>query len=499
MQFKISQEPLEKIKVDLIVLGCPQKETAFIPKSGGGQALDKILGGLLSDTIEKEHFKGEVGAYKMIHTTGKIPSRGVLLVGMGKLDEFTLDVPRKIGAKVAEVANEIHSSSVAGVILPETIKGFSSFARIEAFVAGILLGCYKFQDYKSEKDIEPVTLKEVVLLVKGNKEKTKVAINRAVIISDGVNLVRQLVNTPAKDLTPDILSKKAKEVALTCKLKCEIFGPKEILAQKMNLILAVSRGSENEPRFVHMSYKPSGKIKSRVAIVGKGVTFDSGGYDLKPPRSMLDMKHDMAGSAVCIAVMKIISKLKPNVAVDAYMPIVDNMIDSKAEVPGNIIKSRNGKTVEIISTDAEGRLILADAISYAIEKKPDYLIDVATLTGGLLYALGELYTAVIGNNQKLIDKYLTAANYESEPAWQLPLAKEYKKGFKEGPADLRNMGKTRADTIAASLFLEEFVGETKWLHLDIAESAWTDEPLDYSPKGGTGAVVRTLTKLLTSM
>lgn len=505
MQFKLSKEPLEKIRADVIAVLCRQKVKdkkdkgiAALQSSDGGTDIDKLLGGLLSKIIKDETFRGETGSTKLVYTAGagNFPASAVLLVGAGKPDEFNLDVLRKVGAKIASVANEMKAASVAGVIQPELIEGFASAERIQALAEGFLLGSYKFEHYKDKKDIEPYTLKEIIFTARSGHAKIEEAIHKAAIISDGVNLVRDLVNTPAKDMTPAILAKQAEDAAKKGKLGCEVWGPKKIAEEKMGLFLAVARGSENEPRFVHMSYRPAKKARAKIALIGKGITFDSGGYDLKPSRFMLNMKCDMAGAATCIAIMQIISALKLRVAVDAYIPATDNMIDAKAEVPGNIIRARNGKTVELVSMDAEGRLILADAISYAAEKKPDLMIDIATLTGGVLYALGEIYTAVLGNDQKFIDKYLASSKYENEPAWQLPLVKEYKKGFTEGLADLKNQSKTKAQTIEGGLFLEEFAGDTKWLHLDIAESALTEDDKDYTPKGGTGATVRTLIHFL---
>ena len=264
----------------------------------------------------------------------------------------------------------------------------------------------------------------------------------------------------------------------------------------MNLISAVSRGSLNPPRFIHIRYKPAKKTNKSMAIVGKGVTFDSGGYNLKPSRHIENMKADMGGAAAVLGLMKILPVIKPNVVVDAYIPASENMIDGEAHKPGDVIKSRSGKTVEILNTDAEGRLLLADAIDYAIAKKPDILIDLATLTGGVRYALGEIYTAILGNDQKLIDNILAASKEAGEPMWQLPLEKEYLKGFKESIADMSNTGKSFASTINGALFLNEFVGKTKWGHLDIAEAAWSDDARGYRSKGGTGAGVQTLVKFL---
>lgn len=505
MQFKISKEPLSQIKADVVALLCQQKVKdkkdkgiAILQKSDGGWELDKRLDGLLSKIIRDENFRGEAASCKLVYTGGKIPARAVLLVGAGKPNDFSLEVLRKIGGKIAGVANDIKASSVVGAIQAENVKGFLPSERLEALAQGFLLGSYKFEQYKDKKDVEPDTLKEVILTAKSGEAKLEAAIQRAKIISEGVCFVRDLVNTPAKDMTPDILAKKAKEVALKARFSCEVWGRDRIEKEKMGLFLAVARGSENEPRFIHLSYKPSGKARAKVALVGKGITFDTGGYSLKPPRAMINMKDDMAGAATVIAVTKIASELKIPVAVSAYIPATDNMIDAKAELPGNIVKARSGKTVEIDNMDAEGRLILADAIDYALQNKPDFLIDIATLTGGVLYALGEIFTAVLGNDQKLIDKYLAAAKRENEYAWPLPLVKEYKKSMTEGLADLKNTSKTRAQTIEGALFLEEFVDDAKWVHLDIAETVRTEEGNDYTPKGPTGGVVRSLVRLLSS-
>lgn len=504
MEFKVIKGNAADVKCDILVVSCMQKvkdkdDKGIAVLSKEGAEIDKKLNGLLSQVIKAEIFRGEAATAKLIYTGGRIPAKTVLLVGLGKLSDFDLNVSRKVGAKVAAEANEMKAKTVIASPMPQAIKGCPPIERVEAFVQGAMLGNYKFERYKDKKELEPNTLETIFFSFKGNTSKLEAAIGRAVVVSDAVLLVRDLVNTPPKDMTPEILAKRARDVATAGKLSCKVLGKKEIEAEKMNLILAVAKGSENEPRFVHMHYKPAGKAKAKVALIGKGVTFDTGGYDLKPGRYLLPMKNDMAGAATCIAVLKALSVFKPHVEIDAYLPLCDNMIDAKASVPGNIIKSRKGKTVELISTDAEGRLVLADAISYALDRKPDYIIDLATLTGGVLYALGEIYTAVLGNDQKFIDRFLAAAKAENEHAWQLPLEKEYKKDLSDGPADLKNSAKTKADTIGGALFLHEFVGDTKWVHLDIAESAWSDEEKDFITKGGTGTTVRTLVRLLMNM
>ncbi|PIR16606.1 MAG: leucyl aminopeptidase [Deltaproteobacteria bacterium CG11_big_fil_rev_8_21_14_0_20_49_13] len=505
MQFKFSKEPLEKIRSDLVLVLCQQKKkdkkdkgTAVLLRGGDGAELDQYLGGIIGKVIKDEEFRGELGTCKIIYTAGKIPARAVILMGMGEMNEFTSNVPRKLGAKVVSVANEVRAKSLAVTVIMDNIKGVPPALRIQSFVEGVLLGSYKFEEYKNKEDIEPDTLKEISLGVKSGGKKIEEAVKKGAVLANGVILARDLINTPAHDLTPEDLAKKAKEIATKGKLGISVLGKKEIEKERLNLLLAVAAGSKNEPRFIHLSYRPAKKARAKIALVGKGVTFDAGGYNLKPSSGMDHMKNDMGGGAVVLGLMKVISELKLPIGVDAYIPATDNMVSGSAEVPGNIIMSRSGKTVEILNTDAEGRLILADAITYATEKKPDIIIDMATLTGHVRYAIGEIYTAVLGNDQKLIDKYIACAKEESEPAWQLPLEKEYKKGLKESLADINNTGKSKAGAIIGALFLDEFVGDTKWIHLDIAESAWTDEDKDYTPKGGTGSPLRSVLRFLSS-
>jgi len=248
-----------------------------------------------------------------------------------------------------------------------------------------------------------------------------------------------------------------------------------------------------------LQYRPKQKPKKKVAIVGKGITFDSGGISIKPAKGMEEMKDDMCGAGTTLAVMQAIAQLKPKVAVDAYIPACENMPSGKAIKPGDIVKARNGKTIEIITTDAEGRMILADALCYAADSKPDYMIDLATLTGHCAYAIGERYMAILGNDQTLVDKLLSQGKNAGEKMWQFPLEQEYKKGMTKGIADLRNTGTSKAGVIEGALFLEEFVGKTKWAHLDIASVAVTTEDLPYAPKGCIGAGVRMLVNFLMSL
>ncbi len=501
LRYEFSKTDITKVKTDLLVVECQKKAgkkkvPGLLVKSDGGLILDKHLGGSLSRIIKGEEFSGECGEYKIIQTLGKIAAKNIMIIGSGEKKGFTLDTCRILGAKIAQGANEIRAKSLAGLLKPESVSGASPADRAQAIAEGMTLGLYRFEIYKDKKELEKQTLKTVTIVTKGTTRTFQTAVDKGQKIAEAINFARDLVNTPGEDVTPEKLAKEAKVIGKQKHMSVKILDEKALKKEKMNLITAVSKGSLNPPRLIHIKYKPPGKAKAKITIVGKGVTFDSGGYNLKPTRHIETMKSDMAGGAAVLAVMKLLPFLKPKVAVEGIIPASENMIDGTSHKPGDVIRSRAGKTVEIVNTDAEGRLILADAFDYALESKPDILIDLATLTGGVRYAVGELYAAVLGNNQKLIDDLIKASKEGGEPTWQLPLEKEYLKGLKEGIADLNNNGTSFAITIVGALFLHEFVEETKWAHFDIAESAWMKEENSYRHKGGTGAGVQTLVKYL---
>ena len=311
----------------------------------------------------------------------------------------------------------------------------------------------------------------------------------------GVFLARDLVNEPASVSTPTYLANQAKKLADGNGLKTEVWGVNKIKAAKMHGLLAVSRGGPEEPRFIKLSYTPSGKPKKKVALVGKGLTFDSGGLSLKPAKSMETMKIDMSGGATVLGTMRAIAALKPPVQVTGYVPSSENMPSGTAQKPGDIISYRNGKTVEVLNTDAEGRLILADALICAVEDKPDVIIDLATLTGACMVALGSQVAGLFSNNQKLTDDLLASSKETGEQLWPMPLVKEYKDDIKSSIADIKNIGGGYGGAITAALFLEEFVSDVPWAHLDIAGPAFSER----APRGGTGFGVRTLVQYVLSL
>jgi leucyl aminopeptidase len=326
---------------------------------------------------------------------------------------------------------------------------------------------------------------------------TKVLILAQQVIP-GVFLARDLINEPASVSTPTYLADHAAKILRSDGIRGEIWGPAKIKAAKMAGLLAVARGSIEEPRFIKLIYTPTGKPKKKIALVGKGITFDSGGLSLKPPKSMETMKHDMSGGAAVLGVMSVISHLKPQVHVTGYVPATENLPSGTAQKPGDIIRYKNGKTVEVLNTDAEGRLILADALIQAVNDIPDVIIDLATLTGACVVALGSQIAGLFSNSQELSETLIRCGKEAGEQLWPLPLVREYKDDIKSTVADIKNTGSGNAGAIAAALFLQEFVGEVPWAHLDIAGPAFSEKDSSYVPKGGTGFGVRTLARYLLS-
>jgi leucyl aminopeptidase len=499
LEYTFTKEPITNVAADIVMVRCrkdAKKKVATLLAADGGTLLDAALKGLISGIISEEEFSGEKGKCKAINTRGLLKAKNVLLIGTGEDSEFDLDAIRLAGSKASKIANELKAETIAGVVQPEGIFGMKAEARMQAFAEGMVYGGYRFDRYKTGKEKPKNTLKTVHLACKKDQQPIKNALERGSVIAEAICYAKDLVNTPGYDMTPEALAKEARTLCRDNGLRLTILDEKAIIKEKMRLITAVAMGASNPSRFIHIGYSPKKKARVRVAIVGKGITFDSGGYNLKTGKGIDHMKDDMAGAAAILAIVKLLPVIRPDAAVDAYIAAAENMIDGKAIKPGDVVTARNGKNIEILNTDAEGRLILADAFSYALEDKPDILIDIATLTGGVAYALGEIYTAILGNDQKLVDRLIGASKEGGEPTWQLPLEKEYLKGYKEGIADLNNTGKTLAGTISAALFLQEFVGGAKWAHLDIAESSFAKEERGYRAKGGTGAGVKTLVNFL---
>jgi leucyl aminopeptidase len=370
--------------------------------------------------------------------------------------------------------------------------------RARAAVEGAILGTYVFERYKREKSDKTVeTLRVVAADGRRAREVTEGA-RRGEIFAQSTWLARDLINAPANDVHPTYVAEVAREIAREGKLKLKVLERDDCAKLGMGAFLGVAQGSEQPPKFIHLTYTPSGRATKRVAIVGKGITFDSGGLDLKSADGMSRMKNDMSGAAAVLGIMKALPKLGAKVEVHGLIAATENMPSGSAIRPGDILRAMNGTTIEIGNTDAEGRLTIADALCYATKViEPQEMIDMATLTGACVVALGALCSGLMANDQRLADRLLAASRAAGERVWQLPLIEEYKEQFKSDVADLNNTGGRNGGAITAGLFIKEFAGAIPWAHLDIAGPAFIDRDSPLGPKGATGVAVRTILTYLT--
>jgi leucyl aminopeptidase len=490
MNIRVQSQPITDIKSDLLVIPLAQGAQ----KNATVQALDTALQGTLKDYIAQSGFTGKHGETLVFPTQKRLPSRTLFLLGMGN-ENLEADTWRRSAAKAQKEAKNHKAKHLAWFFAEEP-----SHEGLAAVVEGTLLSGYAFNKYKSDTNGKLDTV-ETLTLDGATLRKTNAlngVLEAAQKTAPGVCLARDLVNEPASVSTPSYLADHATKIARASGIKAEILGLSKIKTAKMAGLLAVAKGSTEEPRFIKLTYTPKGKPKKNIALVGKAVTFDSGGLSLKPPKSMETMKLDMSGGATVLGVMQVISQLKPQVQVTGYIPSTENMPSGTAQKPGDIIRYRNGKTVEVLNTDAEGRLILADALISAVEDKPDVIIDLATLTGACMAALGTQIAGMFCNNQELADALQACGKASGEALWPLPLVKEYKDEIKSSVADIKNIGGGYGGAITAALFLEEFVGEMPWAHLDIAGPAFAERDMPYTSKGGTGFGVRTLVRYVMS-
>ncbi|MBM2805089.1 MAG: pepA [Deltaproteobacteria bacterium] len=491
MEISFRDTPVERIKSDLLVIPVREKKL----DDPVLRALDRRLKTHLRVRIEKSKFTGAEGTTLLFATLGMLPAGQILLIGVGA-SEMATDAWRKTGARARKEALAIGAAQIAVWFAP----GQDSDNAAAALVEGTMLAGYQFNKYRSNSKA-PAELKTLVLFRSGLKKTAAMqkSVDSAQAITPAVFLARDLINEPPSVATARFLGAQAETHCRGRGLTVEVWNKKKIAAMRLAGLLAVNRGSLEEPRFIRIHYKPAGKAKKKVALIGKGITFDSGGLSLKPSKSMETMKLDMAGGAAVIAIMSCLPKLGLDIEVTGYVPTTDNLPGHNAQKPGDVIRYRNGKTIEVLNTDAEGRLILADALALAAEQKPDYMINLATLTGACMTALGTQVGGIFSNNQPLADNLIRSSQEAGEKLWQLPLVKEYKELIKSSVADMKNIGGAHGGAITAALILEEFVGDIPWAHLDIAGPAFAESDNALCPKGGTGFGVRTLSKFLATL
>ena len=487
MEYKLIKGDPIKLKSNVLVVATYEDENI----SKTVKKLDDALKGAISNISKEENYKAKLGKILNINTIGKTGADRILITGLGKRSDYSPSNLKKIGIAVAKKVKGFASR----VVFALDLEG--NKLNNQYLITGLILGLYDFNKYKSGNNKEQKSISFDFIWHKLTEKDFYQSLIKAQCIAEATCFTRNLVNEPPDILTPTKLAEYAKQLADENGLECEIFNNIQIKEKGMGGLYAVSKGSLEDPRFIHLTYTPRRKSRKSVAIVGKGITFDSGGLCIKPADYMKTMKMDMGGSAVVLGVMKAITKIQPNVKVHALISSCENMLGGGAYKPDDVVTALNGKTIEIINTDAEGRVVLSDALSYAVQLNVDEIVDLATLTGACIVALGNYTAGVMGNNQMVVNRILKAANTVGEKVWQLPMDDELRKDIESDIADVKNVGSRYGGAITAAMFLEHFVNDTPWAHIDIAGPAFIEKGGEFYPKGATGFGVQTILQYLT--
>lgn len=467
------------------------------------QELDAATGGLIKSVIESEELKGKEGETVYVHLgegRGNLKAQRLLLVGVGERESYTAGQVSQMAGTAAR-ALRARNVKTMGLITRAPETDAEQFAAVA--VEGVLMSLFDPDKYRTSEKEERVIERLVVIAQGASEDALRRGVERGRIIGESVNFTRDLANEPGAYMTPTIMAERARTIASEFGLEVDVLDRERMEQEGMGSLLSVARGSEEPPTLMILKYTPEGYKASAngnkeelLAFVGKGVTFDSGGISIKPGENMELMKYDMTGGATVLGVMRAVAQLKPPMPLLGVVPATENLPSGKATKPGDVVRAMSGKTIEVINTDAEGRLILADAISYAKKLGATRIVDLATLTGAVSVALGDVNTGILGTDQELIDEVIAAGREVGEKFWQLPLDKEYTKQIKSDIADIKNVGGRKAGTITAAAFLKEFADGISWAHLDIAGTAWGDDAKPYRSKGPTGVGVRTLLNLI---
>jgi leucyl aminopeptidase len=486
--------PIHEVEVHALAVAVFKDEKT---DSGFLKELDVASGGVVKSVIDSEEFKGKEGETAFLHlpSTAGLKAKRLLLIGVGEKKEY-------LAARVAELGG-----TAARFLRGKSVKSIAIVARLEddaeliaaRVVEGVIMGLFEIDKYRTS-DKEQKLIDRLVVVVDGaDQEALNRGVKRGQIVGESVNFTRDMANEPGAYLTPTGMAKRAQEIASEFNLTIDVLDEERMAKEGMGSLLSVSRGSEEPAKLIILNYTPAKAAKDNgqlLALVGKGITFDSGGISLKPGENMELMKYDMTGGATVLGAMRAIAQLQPPIPILGVVPCSENLPSGKATKPGDVVRAMTGKTIEVINTDAEGRLILADAIAYAKKLGATSVIDMATLTGAVSIALGDVHAAVLGTDQELINEIIAAGKEVGEKFWQLPLDKEYSKQIKSDIADIKNVGGRKAGTITAAAFLKEFADGIAWAHLDIAGTAWSDEAKPYRSKGPTGIAVRTMINIV---
>ena len=459
------------------------------------ERLDDVLGGTLSRALEARDFRAERGETLLLYRHGEVGPERVLLVGTGERDALDPNRLREMGGHAAERAARSRVGACAISLSPRWLAGAMSVEdAARALVEGLVLGDWRFEELRTadEDEFEGLAAASLRVPDEGSKPAAESGAGFGRVVAEEQNYARELAVRPGNIVNPRYLADEARKLGKRRGVDVTVLDRKALEKEGMRALLAVAAGSDQEPRFIAIEYK--GADGAPVVLVGKGVTFDSGGLSLKPAQSMETMKYDMSGAAAVLGAMRAIARLGLPARVVALIPAVENLPSGRATRPGDVIRSHSGKTIEVLNTDAEGRMILADALSYAARYEPAAVVDIATLTGACVVALGEHAIGLLGTDDGLIDELEHAARRSGERVWQLPLWDDYREQIKSEIADVKNSGGRPAGTITAAIFLREFAGSLPWAHLDIAGTAWAEKARPGQPKGPTGVGVRLFTE-----
>jgi len=496
MDVKVEQGSIQEVDADTIIVNLFQGVTT---PGGATGAVDAALGGAISDLIAGGDFSGKTGEVAVLYPRGAIPARRVLVVGLGKAESFDLEGVRRAAAVAIKRARDLNAQRVATIIHGAGIGGLDPAAAAQATVEGSLLATYRFD---AQKQQEPFNQIATLVVVEHDPSRLGAITRGAELgraIAGGVAIARDLVNMPPNVATPTRLAEAARAIAATRGLAVTVGDREWATARSMGAYLAVAKGAGEPPQFVILEHNATRTDLATVVLVGKGITFDTGGITLKPGENMGSMKSDMGGAAAVLGAMDVVGRLNLPLRVIGIAPCTENMPDANAYRPADVITASNGKTIEIISTDAEGRMVLADALVHAATYQPAAVIDLATLTGACIIALGSGVAAgIFSNDDGLRDRLLEAAGETYERLWPLPLYEDYRRTIKSDVADMKNTGGRYGGVGTSAIFLREFTSYP-WAHLDIAGMALSDKAGDYTPGGATGFGVRLLVEYLRRM
>ncbi|MFC2010477.1 leucyl aminopeptidase [Chloroflexota bacterium] len=497
MEIKATAGDISEVKAGAIIVDYFEGMKRL---EGDAAVIDKAMDGAVSQLISQGEIKGKPGQITLIHSLGKLPADRVVVVGLGKKKELNLDRVRGTVAQACRLLRRKNVTSVAAVALGAGVAGITTESSAQALTEGTLLGLYTFRRHIT-KEPEHGEIKQLDI-VDANQSRVsglEKGIEKGRILAEATNLARDMVNEPSNYMTPTDMAEMATKLAGTYGLEVTVLEREQMQKLGMGALLGVAQASQQPPKFIVLNYRGGKSGEIDIALLGKGITFDTGGISIKPASGMEEMKDDMSGGASVMAAMSAIARLKPGINVMAVVPATENMPSGGALKPGDVVTAMGGKTIEVVNTDAEGRLTLADAVGYAREHKAKLIVDVATLTGAMRAALGDICTGAFGNDQDLVDKIIAAGAEAGERIWQLPMYEEYKEQNKSQVADIKNVGGRYAGSITAAKFIEEFVGDTSWVHLDIAGTNWSDKERNFTVKGATGVPVRTLVNLVLSL